>query len=148
MTDGTSLQFVLTPGAVLPLVALLVSGFLGAYVFGLNPRGSANRSFLWVMLAFVIWDIGEVVQRSFAAGTTDTMLFWERFTWVGIVLVPATLYHLALTYPTKSEWLRRPGALAVLYAPALGWIYLVAATNLIIDGMSSNAFGPSARVAP
>jgi uncharacterized protein DUF835/histidine kinase-like protein len=149
MTDGTPLQFALTPGAVLPLIAVLVSGFLGAYVFGLNPRGSANRSFLWVMLAFVVWDIGEVIQRSFAAGTaTDTMLVWARFTWVGIVLVPATLYHLALTYPTKSDWLRRPGALAVLYAPALGWIYLVTATNLIIDGMSLNAFGPSAHVAP
>jgi hypothetical protein len=56
------------------------------------------------MLAFVIWDVGEVVQRSLAPGTApDVLLFWARFTWVGVVLVPATLYHLTLTYPAKSE---------------------------------------------
>ena len=148
MTDGASLQFVLAPGAGLPFVALLVSAFLGAYVLGLNPRGSANRSFLFVMLAFVVWDVGEVIQRSFAPDTPPDVLFaWARFTWTGIVWVPATLTHLALTYPTKSDWLRRPWALAAIYAPAIGWTYLVTSTSSIIDGIVSNAFGPSAHVA-
>ena len=149
MTAGPSIAFVLAPGAILPIAALLVSAFLGAYVFGVNPRGSANRSVLLVMLAFVIWDLGETIQRSLAVGTSpDLLLFWARFTWVGIALVPATLYHLALTYPTKSEWIRRPWALAAIYAPFVGWAYLISMTDLIINGMSSNAFGPSARVAP
>lgn len=142
-------QFVLAPGAVPPIVALAVGAFLGAYVFGLNPRGSANRSVLLVMMAFVLWDVGEVVQRSFAPGTPpETLLFWARVTWVGIAFVPATLYHLALSYPTKSAWLGRPWALAALYAPAFAWAFLVTSTDLVIDGISSNAFGPSARVAP
>src|SRR5256884_3020688 len=147
MTAGPSIAFVLAPGAIRPIAALLVSAFLGAYVFGVNPRGSANRSVLLVMLAFVIWDLGETIQRSLAVGTPpDLLLFWARFTWVGIALVPATLYHLALTYPTKSEWIRRPWALAAIYAPFVGWAYLISMTDLIINGMSSNAFGPSARV--
>ncbi|MGI0149027.1 MAG: histidine kinase N-terminal 7TM domain-containing protein, partial [Thermoplasmata archaeon] len=149
MTNGDSAQFVLTLGAGLPIVALVVSAFIGAYVFGLNPRGAANRSALLVMLAFAMWDLGEVVQRSFAAGTSpDALLVWSRFTWVAIAMVPATLYHLALTYPAKSTWMRSPWALAAIYAPAVAWAYLIIATGLIIDGMSSNAFGPSARVAP
>src|SRR5437867_4612813 len=90
---------------------------------------------------------GEIVQRSLAVGTSpDVLLFWARFTWVGIALVPATLYHLALTYPTKSEWIRRPWALVAIYAPFVFWAYLIVGTGLIIDGISSNAFGPSARV--
>src|SRR5688572_6030931 len=145
----TSLQFVFSAGAILPLVALLVSAFLGVFVVGLNPRGAANRSVLLVMLAFVLWDVGEVIQRSLAPGTPADVLFpWARLTWAGIVLVPATLYHLALTYPAKSAFIRKPWALAAIYAPALGWMYLVTATNLIIDGMTSNGFGPSARSAP
>src|SRR5881275_1764407 len=147
MTTDAPVAFVFNLGAALPLVALLVSAFLGAYVFGVNPRGSANRSVLLVMLAFVLWDLGEIVQRSLAVGTSpDVLLFWARFTWVGIALVPATLYHLALTYPTKSEWIRRPWALAAIYAPFVFWAYLIVGTGLIIDGISSNAFGPSARV--
>src|SRR5207247_2119639 len=53
MTAGASVAFVLNLGAALPIVALFVSAFLGAYVFGLNPRGPANRSVLLVMIAFV-----------------------------------------------------------------------------------------------
>src|SRR2546426_546625 len=147
MTAGGPAEFVLTLGAMLPFGALVVSAFLGAYVLGLNPRGSANRSAFLVMLAFIIWDLGEIVQRSFAPGTSsDTLFFWARITWVGVVLVPATLYHLALTYPSRSAWFRGPWALAAIYAPFVFWAYLVTSTSLIISGMSANAFGPSARI--
>ena len=43
MTTDAPVAFVFNLGAALPLVALLVSAFLGAYVFGVNPRGTANR---------------------------------------------------------------------------------------------------------
>jgi hypothetical protein len=149
MSGGLTGEFVLSWGAVLPFVALTVSAFLGAYVFGLNPRGPANRCVLLVMLAFVMWDVGEAFQRSFAPGTSpEVLLFWARFTWVAISLVPATLYQLALTYPAGSPRFRRPWVLAAVYAPFVGWAYLVAGTNWIIDGVSTNVFGPSALVAP
>src|SRR5947208_798307 len=149
MTAGASVAFVLNLGAALPIVALFVSAFLGAYVFGLNPRGPANRSALLVMIAFVVWDVGEVVQRSLAPGTSpDVLFFWARVTWVAIAFVPASLYQLALTYPTKADWIRRSWAIAAIYVPALAWASLISMTGLVINGMSSNAFGPSARVAP
>src|SRR3972149_5870450 len=94
-------EFVLTIGAGVPIVALVVSAFLGA-----------------------------------------------RVPWLGIALVPATLFHLALTYPTNSAFIRRPWALLAIYAPVLAWAYFTFFTGQIIEGMSSNAFGPSARVAP
>src|SRR5437867_11338026 len=149
MTAGASVAFVLNLGAALPIVALFVSAFLGAYVFGLSPRGPANRSVLLVMIAFVVWDVGEVVQRSLAPGTSpDVLFFWARVTWVAIAFVPATLYQLALTYPTKADWIRRSWAIAAIYVPALAWASLISMTGLVINGMSSNAFGPSSRVAP
>src|SRR5437867_11908568 len=111
-------EFVLSIGATLPFAALVVSAFLGAYVLGLNPRGSANRSAFLVMLDFVIWDLGEIVQRSFAPGTSsETLFFWARFTWVWVVLVRATQYHRAVTYPTRIAWFRGPWALARVDAP-------------------------------
>src|SRR3972149_6448611 len=92
-------EFVLTIGEGVPIVALVVRGFLGAYVFGLTPRGAANRSVLFVMFAFALWDVGEVVQRAFAAGTSpDSLFFWARGTWLGLALVPAPPFPLALTY--------------------------------------------------
>lgn len=141
--------FYLTFGASISLAALVVSAFLGAYVFGLNPRGSANRSFVLVMFAFVLWDLGEVVLRSSAPGTApETLFIWTRVTWLGISLVPATLYHLVLSYPTRRPWLRGPAALGAIYLPYLAWAYLIGFTDFVISGVSQNAFGPSARVAP
>src|SRR5207249_9576841 len=143
MTAGGPPEFVLSLGAMLPFAALVVSAFLGAYVLGLNPRGSANRSAFLVMLAFIIWDFGEIVQRSFAPATSsDTLFFWARVTWVGVVLVPATLYHLALTYPSLSAWFRAPWTLAAAYAPCVFWAHLVTSTYCFISGMSSTAVDP------
>ncbi|HKW43012.1 MAG TPA: DUF835 domain-containing protein [Thermoplasmata archaeon] len=139
----------LTFGASISLLALVVSAFLGAYVFGLNPRGPANRSFVLVMFAFVLWDLGELVLRSSSPGTSPATLFlWTRVMWLGVSLVPATLYHLVLSYPRRHLWLGGPIALVVSYLPYLAWVYLIGFTNLVIDGVTHNAFGPSAHVAP
>src|SRR5437016_13966868 len=122
MTAGASVAFVLNLGALLPIIALFVSAFLGAYVFGLNPRGPANRSVLLVMIAFVVWDVGEVVQRSLSPATSpDVLFFWARVTWVASPFVPATLYHLPLPYPPTAHWIRRSWALAATDAPDVAW---------------------------
>src|SRR5947208_10175944 len=106
MTAGASVAFVLNPGALLPIIALFVSAFLGAYVFGLNARGPANRSVLLVMIAFAFWDLGEVVHRSLAPGTaSDVLLFGSRLNWVAIAFVHARLYERPLRYQTKPEWI-------------------------------------------
>src|SRR2546427_13078094 len=98
-------EFVLSIGATLPFAALIVSAFLGADILGLNPRGSANRSAFLVMLAFIIWDFGEIVQRSFVPGLSpDALFFCARIPWGGIVFVPVTLYYLALTYTSRTAW--------------------------------------------
>src|SRR2546421_691348 len=73
MTAGASVAFVLNLGALLPIIALFVSAFLGAYVFGLNPRGPANRSVLLVMIAFAFWDVVERL-RSQCPGGADLRL--------------------------------------------------------------------------
>src|SRR5947199_9602519 len=110
-------EFVLSIGATLPFAALVVSAFLGAYVLGLNPRGSANRSAFLVMLAFIIWDLGEIVQRSFAPGTSsDTLFFWARVTWVGVVRVPAKRSHPGSSDPSRRPVVRGPVRPSALYA--------------------------------
>jgi len=94
--------------------------------------------------------ISRGVQRSLAVGVSqDAFFFWARVTWVAIAFVPATLFHLALTYPRQKPPGFNGGGLSRSFTslPSLG-TYLISMTGLIINGMSSNAFGPSARVAP
>jgi len=126
-----------------------VSAFLAVYVLGVNPKGAANRAFFVLMLAFVLWDVTEAVQRAMpASASPDAIEPWTRLTWVGISLVPAALMHLALTYPEPALGSRTRGVLALAYVPFLLWSAAVLATDGVIDGVSRNAFGPGAHVAP
>src|SRR3989442_4174018 len=145
---ATSDVFMLTGGAVLSLAALAVSGFLGAYVFGLTPRGPANRAVVVVMIAFVVWDLGEAVQRAFPSMSPEALFLWARVEWTAITLVPAALYHLAVTYPVRPRRFGRPWTLIAIYLPFVAWAYLVLGTDLIINRSSTDLLGPSARVAP
>lgn len=129
------------------LVALGVSAFLAVYVLGLNPRGAANRAFAVLMAAFVLWDAAEAAERALTAAAPEAALLpYVYVVWTGIVLVPAALIHLALAYPRPSRWLRGPWALFAIYAPFVAWAYAIVRTDLVIDGVSSNPFGPSGRV--
>ena len=134
-------------GAALSLAALGVGAFLAIYVFGVRPRGSANRAFLVLMLAFMIWDASEAVVRYLPRPETpdEAVVPLLKAVWVGIVLVPAALMHLSLVYPEPSPALRRGWTLPLVYAPFVGYVVVIAGTNLAWDGVAENWFGPNAR---
>lgn len=125
-------------------MALFVSGFLAVYVLGTNPRGRANRAFFFLMASFVLIDVAEAIARALPVGPQAYV--WIQFVWLGIALVPAALMHLALTYPEERPLLRHRAAPFLVYAPVLGWAYLIFATGVLIGGVSANALGPSARI--
>ena len=146
--SAASGEFVLTVGAGISMAALVVSAFLGVYVFGMNPRGRANRAFVVLMSAFILIAVSEAIERSFVPGTPPETIFpYAQGVWLGIVLVPAAVLHLGLVYPEPSPWLRRRVALPLIYLPVLGWAFLILDTRLVIDGISTaGLFGPSAHV--
>lgn len=137
----------ITLGAALSLSALGVSGFLAVLVLGMNPRGRANRAFLVLMLTFVAWDACEAIIRSLPSGADLAAAYlWEQVSWVAISTVPAALMHLALRYPEERPLLRRGWGLFLVYAPVVGWAYLIFETGYLIDGLTTNVLGFAARV--
>ncbi|MGQ0798409.1 MAG: DUF835 domain-containing protein [Methanobacteriota archaeon] len=131
-------------GTLLSLVAFGVSLFLAIYVLGVGLRGPARRAFLVLMFAFAFWDITEATARAMPPGTGEGVLMTLLYgTWTGIVIVPAALVHLALTYPEPSPRLRRWWALPAIYAPVPVWVYFITQTRWILDGVAYNAFGPA-----
>ena len=95
------------PWVAVSVVAFVVNLTLGIYVLRKNPGGAANRSFALLMGSFVLWDLAEVVLRSFSNGgigpRDPTMMFWLRLEWTGIAACGGTLVHFVLSYPTKKQ---------------------------------------------
>jgi len=140
---------VVAVGAVMSLIAFGVSVFLALYVRGVGSRASANRAFFVLMFAFALWDFTEAITRALPGDTSEAILEpWIFATWMGIVLVPPALIHLASAYPEPHAWLRRRWALLAIYAPVAAWAVVLVGTDLAIDGVAWNAFGPVARSPP
>ena len=123
---------------------MAVSAVLALYVLGTNPRRLANRSFFALMMAFAWWDLCEAIQRAMPADAPAGAVYpWVQGVWLGISAVPAALMQLGLTYPETRPWFRRRH-LALVYAPILGWAYLIFGTTALISGVTPGPFGPSA----
>ena len=133
-------------GAALSLAALGVSAFLAVYVLGMHPRSLPSRAFFALMMTFVWWDACEAVERALPAGTTPSAAFpWTQGVWLGISAVPAALMQLALVYPERRPWFRRE-YLPLIYAPVVGWAYLIFGTRHLIAGVAEGSLGPGAVV--
>ncbi len=123
-----------------------MSAFLALYVLGLNPRGLPNRAFFALMMTFAWWDACEAIERAIASGAPASAVYpWAQGVWLGISAVPAALIQLAFVYPEPRPWFRR-AYLPLLYAPLIGWAYLIFATGNLISGVAQGPLGPSARV--
>lgn len=123
-----------------------MSAFLAVYVLGLNARGLPNRAFFALMMTFAWWDACEAIERAIPSGAPASAVFpWTQGVWLGISAVPAALMQLALVYPEPRRWFRRP-YVPLLYAPLVGWAYLIFGTGHLISGIAQGPLGPSAHI--
>lgn len=133
-------------GTALSLAALVVSAFLAVYVLRAHPRAPANRAFFWLMMAFAWWDACEVVERALPPGAPASAVYpWVQGVWLGISAVPAALMRLGLVYPETRPWFR-PTYLPFVYAPIVGWAYLIFGTQHLISTSGDGILGPGALV--
>lgn len=115
-------------------------------MLGTNPKRVANRSFFALMMTFVWWDACEAILRATPADASASGVYpWVQGVWLGISAVPAALMQLAFTYPEARPWFHRR-LLPIVYAPLIGWAYLIFGTGHLISGVAQGMFGPSARV--
>ncbi len=120
-----------------------MSAVLAVYVLLRNPRRQANRAFFALMMTLAWWDACEAVERALPAGSAAGAVYpWSQGVWLGISAVPAALIQLAITYPETRPWFRRT-MLPIIYAPVVGWAYLIFGTDHLISGVAEGMLGPS-----
>lgn len=98
------------------------------------------------MMTFVWWDACEAIERAIPATAPAGAVYpWVQGVWLGISAVPAALMQLGLVYPEKRPWFRRT-YLPLIYAPVVGWAYLIFGTRHLIAGSAEGFLGPGAVV--
>ena len=121
--------------AFLPLASGISALGLGIFVFFSNKQAILNRLFFLFTFCVSIWLLGTFLM--FISLTDEQRIFWDRIGYLGVVLIPITLYHFGIVFTDRKT------QKALLYAGyALSALFLLTSqTNLFVDGLYSYEWG-------
>jgi len=91
-----------TPYAPPLMLAALVSFFLALYALRKRPASLA-LIFAMMMFAVSIWALGYAFELG--STTLQSLLFWAKVEYIGIVSGPPTALLLVLVYTGRLQWL-------------------------------------------
>ncbi len=95
--------------------------FLGIYVLRLDPRSSLNRVFFATCLGASVWSFSYTF--IYPAADPDAIVFWHRLSALGWCLIPASFLHFSLLYAGKENRQGIQWKYALIYLPALFFLY-------------------------
>lgn len=96
----------LSPYALPYLLTAAFMFFLGGFVFSHNWKSLTNLAYLFVSLSVSSWLLGNYLIVS--STEESTALFWGRFVYIGITLIPASMYFFSVAwldqFQAKKQW--------------------------------------------
>ena len=117
-----------------PLVAGTLIFACGLWVVFKNSRASPNVTFSLVCIAVFVWLFG--VFMAYSTDDAQNAQFWGRFTYLGIVYIPAFFYHFCISF------LQRPQRKLLFSSYLISTAFLLfVPTNYFIMGQYSYFWG-------
>jgi len=89
----------ITPTSLLPLISAILVFGLGLFVFSKNPKSKLNIVFSLITVTVTIWLFGTFMM--FNSQTDKQAIFWDRFIYMGVVFVPALMYHFSIIFSNR-----------------------------------------------
>ena len=80
--------------SLMPFVFFNITLFFAMFVLGVGARQSFHRSIFYFYMSAALWFLGFALTLN--AWVDPITFFWGRVTYLGVILVPVTLLHLAL----------------------------------------------------
>ena len=87
--------------AIIPLVSSIFVFTLGFFVFFKNSRSMVNLTFFFHALSITVWLFGTFMMF-LNKGSMTEVIFWDRFIYIGVVFIPAFMYHFCLAITNRK----------------------------------------------
>lgn len=128
-----------------PLISALFVFMLVLIVTLRGGKIRTNFTFVLFSIAIMIWMIGTFMMF-LDKSSISQVLFWDKFVYVGVVFIPAIMYHfgLSLTDDT-SKW--KKFVLGLGYVISTCFLILIP-TKLFIDGAFVYSWGAHSKAQP
>jgi len=86
----------------LPLISAILVFFLGIFVVTKDIKSRLNFTFFLHTVAITIWLFGTFMMLLYS-NNKEAIIFWDRFVYIGVVFIPAFMYHFCLALIKKKN---------------------------------------------
>ncbi len=133
-------NFAFNPFALLSLLAIVVNLSLIILIQVKGTKNEANRWFVLLLVALIIWGVGEFFGR--LSTTAEASSFWGYIGVPGWIFISVVFFSFVLTYIGKKSILENRFGRFIIFGPGLVFLFLSWNTNLI----SNNDISTSIKV--
>lgn len=124
---------------LLPLISSISVFFIGLFIFLQNFKAKINVAFFLHSLAISIWLFGTFMMF-LSKNDFLSVIFWDRFIYIGVVFIPVLLYYFVLSYTKQKND-------TILYVGlVLSFLFLIASrTQYFVDNVFIYKWGVHTR---
>ena len=130
---------------LIPTIVLLLTIFLGIFLFFNVTRTKAHVSFLFIILAVAFWIFSNLMVDT--ATKESSVLLWSKITIIGPTFIPVLLYFFSYHFPKKRKAIGLSRKI-LLFSPSLVLISLSLTSWNIKDVVLSPTSPPTVTPGP
>ncbi|MBL7021873.1 GAF domain-containing protein [Patescibacteria group bacterium] len=113
---------------VLPLLSAIFVLGLGFFILLKNIKSKLNIVFFFLSLTVTIWLIG--TYKLFIGLTEPEIIFWDKFVYIGICMMPALFYHFSVLF-TKNKKSRQ--SILLTYIVGIFFVIMLKTEYFVAD---------------
>jgi len=108
----------------------------GIFVFTNNKKSPINRSFFYLALIIVLWQLGTALV--IISQTPETAYFWSKLVYLGAMFIPSATYYFIIVFLNKPDQKRFVLLSYLIGIILLGWLLT---TDHLLSGVNKYYWG-------
>ncbi len=122
---------------ILPLTCSIFVTFLGIFILVKDPKSRMNQLLFGFNVCMFFWLFGTFMMFA-TRGSVAQAIFWDRFVYLGVVLMPALMHHFSLVFTNQEH--KQTLLLTINYLVGIFFV-VVSRTPYFVDGLYIYSWG-------
>lgn len=122
---------------ILPLICSIFVALLGLFVFFKDPRSRMHQLLFGFNVCMWFWLFGTFMMFA-TRGSADRAIFWDRFVYLGVIMMPSLMHHFSLVFTNNKN--KQRILLFINYIIGISFLF-ASRTKYFVDGLNVYSWG-------